>query len=145
MCRRPAAHISAASHTRTCTRLLRCHAHHSVVARDELDTMLAHPGLGRHVPLLFLANKMDLPSALMPVELAQVSAALPHALHAPAAGTVCCALAFITALPLPATPSQALRLEDIRERPWQIVSSNALTGEGLDRGMDWLGEKLLRR
>jgi ADP-ribosylation factor family len=41
--------------------------------------------------------------------------------------------------------TQALRLEDIRERPWQIVPSNALTGEGLDRGLDWLAEKLLCR
>jgi hypothetical protein len=40
---------------------------------------------------------------------------------------------------------QAFHLEDIRERPWQIVPSNALTGEGLDRGMDWLAEKLLRK
>lgn len=38
-----------------------------------------------------------------------------------------------------------MRLEEIRERPWQIVPSNALTGEGLDRGMDWLAEKLLRK
>ncbi|KAF6258276.1 ARF-like small GTPase [Scenedesmus sp. NREL 46B-D3] len=81
-----------------------------VVAKDELDNMLSNPQLGRRVPLLFLANKMDLPSALTPVELAQ-----------------------------------AFRLEEIRERPWQIVPSNALTGEGLDRGMDWLAEKLLRK
>ncbi|WIA20041.1 hypothetical protein OEZ86_013696 [Tetradesmus obliquus] len=81
-----------------------------VVAKDELDNMLANQQLGRRVPLLFLANKMDLPSALTPVELAQ-----------------------------------AFHLEEIRERPWQIVPSNALTGEGLDRGMDWLAEKLLRK
>lgn len=43
-----------------------------VVAKDELDNMLANQQLGRRVPLLFLANKMDLPSALTPVELAQV-------------------------------------------------------------------------
>jgi hypothetical protein len=43
-----------------------------VVAKDELDNMLANHQLGRRVPLLFLANKMDLPSALTPVELAQV-------------------------------------------------------------------------
>jgi hypothetical protein len=42
------------------------------VAKDELDNMLANHQLGRRVPLLFLANKMDLPSALTPVELAQV-------------------------------------------------------------------------
>jgi hypothetical protein len=38
--------------------------------------MLANHQLGRRVPLLFLANKMDLPSALTPVELAQVRPAL---------------------------------------------------------------------
>jgi hypothetical protein len=47
-----------------------------VVAKDELDNMLANPQLGRRVPLLFLANKMDLPSALTPVELAQVRPAV---------------------------------------------------------------------
>jgi hypothetical protein len=39
---------------------------------------------------------------------------------------------------------QALRLEEIKERPWQIVPSNALTGEGLDRGMDWLADKIIK-
>ncbi|KAL6756444.1 ARF-like small GTPase [Haematococcus lacustris] len=77
-----------------------------VVAKDELDNMLRHPNLGK-VPILFLANKKDLPTALTPVELAQ-----------------------------------ALRLEDIKDRPWQIVPSNALTGEGLDRGTEWLADKL---
>ena len=45
----------------------------------------------------------------------------------------------------PTASAQALRLEDIRQRPWQIVPSNALTGEGLDRGVDWLAGKLLQR
>lgn len=44
----------------------------SVVAKDELDTLLTHHQLGKRVPMLFLANKMDLPTALAPVELAQV-------------------------------------------------------------------------
>lgn len=43
-----------------------------VVAKDELDNMLSHQQLGKRIPLLFLANKMDLPSALTPSELAQV-------------------------------------------------------------------------
>jgi signal recognition particle receptor subunit beta len=34
--------------------------------------MLNHQHLSRRVPLLLLANKMDLSSALTPVELAQV-------------------------------------------------------------------------
>lgn len=40
------------------------------------------------------------------------------------------------------TSLQALRLEEIKDRPWQIVPSNALSGEGLDRGTDWLADKL---
>lgn len=43
-----------------------------VVAKDELDNLLTHHQLGKRVPMLFLANKMDLPTALAPVELAQV-------------------------------------------------------------------------
>ncbi len=83
---------------------------HRVVAKDELDNMLANKQLPRNIPLLFLANKRDLPSALTPVEIAS-----------------------------------ALGLEDLRERPWQIMPSNALTGEGLDRGVEWLSEKIMRR
>ncbi len=43
-----------------------------VVAKDELDNLLTNHQLGKRVPMLFLANKMDLPTALAPVELAQV-------------------------------------------------------------------------
>ena len=38
------------------------------VAKDELETMLAHPDLGNDVPLLFFANKMDRPQAVTPVD-----------------------------------------------------------------------------
>lgn len=41
--------------------------------------------------------------------------------------------------------SQALQLEGIRSRPWQIVPTNALTGSGLDKGVAWLAGKLLAR
>lgn len=41
------------------------------VAKDELETMLGHPDLGA-VPLLFFANKMDLPTAKGPVDCVQV-------------------------------------------------------------------------
>ena len=44
-----------------------------MVAKDELDNLLGHGQLGKRVPILFLANKMDLPTALAPVELAQAS------------------------------------------------------------------------
>jgi hypothetical protein len=144
-----------------------------VVAKDELDNMLANPQLGRRVPLLFLANKMDLPSALTPVELAQVRVkqcmpcqVLRYQQHQtrpdmqpgaqfsklakrlmPSSHPVLSLdlfehLLFVTCA---VCGAQAFRLEEIRERPWQIVPSNALTGEGMDRGMDWLAEKLLRK
>mmetsp|Transcript_29310 Transcript_29310/g.40509 ORF Transcript_29310/g.40509 Transcript_29310/m.40509 type:complete len:187 (+) Transcript_29310:298-858(+) len=72
------------------------------VAKDELDVMLKHKEL-KKVPLLFFANKMDLPSSLSPVECAQ-----------------------------------ALKLDEIKDKPWQIVPSNAISGEGLQKGTDWL-------
>jgi ADP-ribosylation factor-like protein 6 len=44
------------------------------VVKDELDTLLQHKDIGkRSVPILFFANKMDLPKSLTP---AQVSEAL---------------------------------------------------------------------
>ncbi|KAK9808658.1 hypothetical protein WJX72_001484 [[Myrmecia] bisecta] len=79
------------------------------VAKDELDNLLASKQLPAKVPLLFYANKKDVPTALSPVEVAQ-----------------------------------ALKLEDIRDKPWQIVPSNALTGEGLEKGTDWLADILSR-
>ena len=41
------------------------------VAKDELETMLAHHELPPDVPLLFFANKMDRPQAMSPVECVQ--------------------------------------------------------------------------
>lgn len=39
------------------------------VAKDELLTMLQHPDIrNRKIPVLFFANKMDLPSSLSAVE-----------------------------------------------------------------------------
>lgn len=74
-----------------------------------MDTMLAHPNL-RKVPILFFANKKDLPTAVSPADIAA-----------------------------------QLNLEAIKDRPWQIVPSSGLTGEGLDQGTDWLAEKLQGR
>uniref|UniRef100_A0A7S1T9G5 ADP-ribosylation factor-like protein 3 n=1 Tax=Tetraselmis chuii TaxID=63592 RepID=A0A7S1T9G5_9CHLO len=34
--------------------------------------------------------------------------------------------------------SEALNLSDIRDRPWQIQPSSAITGDGLEDGMKWL-------
>ncbi|XP_012253467.1 ADP-ribosylation factor-like protein 6 isoform X2 [Athalia rosae] len=41
-----------------------------VVAKEELDMLLQHPDItGRKIPILFLANKMDLPDSLTTVKL----------------------------------------------------------------------------
>jgi hypothetical protein len=133
-----------------------------VVVKDELSTLLGHPGLGRGVPLLFLANKKDLPTALSPVEIAQVGgrggavfgAPVRHGgpyrrprLRAGQPSTRGPACAERSRPSLPAAPAarQALQLEDIRLRPWHIAPSDALTGDGLDAALDWLADKLLRR
>jgi signal recognition particle receptor subunit beta len=78
------------------------------VVKDELDQLLGHKDLST-VPLLFFANKMDIPNSLAAPDIAL-----------------------------------ALRLEDIKDRPINIVPSNALTGEGLDRGIDWLAGQVKR-
>ncbi len=41
-----------------------------MVAKDELSNMLSSPQLRSRVPVLFLANKRDLPGALQPAEIA---------------------------------------------------------------------------
>ena len=44
---------------------------------------------------------------------------------------------------LPATElAQTLQLQNIKDRPWQIVATNALTGDGLDSGTEWLADAL---
>jgi len=79
------------------------------VAKDELLTLLNHADL-RNVPIVFFANKMDLPTSLTPVECVQ-----------------------------------QLELDQITDKPWHIAASNALTGEGVDDGISWLGEQMARR
>lgn len=42
-----------------------------VVVKDELEILLMHPDIGkRRVPVLFFANKMDMPDALSSVKIA---------------------------------------------------------------------------
>lgn len=36
----------------------------------------------------------------------------------------------------------ALGLEKIKDKPWHISSSNALTGEGLQEGVQWLVQQI---
>lgn len=186
------------------------------VAKDELDLLLKHKDLNK-VPLLFFANKMDLPQSLTPVECAQVSVrkreneeefahslslfrrrvpgpslaqhnahfhpaysqegaprwrACPHAQpdyptptgrHRLPRGSsthflqraYCPGGAHYKPLPCLGLTSpsrvddvpaaQALKLDEIKDKAWQIVPSNALTGEGLQRGTDWLAEFVGKR
>lgn len=36
--------------------------------------------------------------------------------------------------------AELLDLKEIRSRAWQICGTNALTGDGLDKGFDWLAD-----
>lgn len=38
--------------------------------------------------------------------------------------------------------SNLLKLEELKDKPWHICASNALTGEGLHEGVEWLTEQL---
>ena len=40
---------------------------------------------------------------------------------------------------------QNLELDKIADKPWHIAASNALTGEGLEEGISWLGQQMARR
>ncbi|GMH33963.1 hypothetical protein BSKO_01797 [Bryopsis sp. KO-2023] len=42
----------------------------------------------------------------------------------------------------PVEIAEGLNLDEIKDRGWQIVASNALTGDGLGKGMEWLGDKI---
>ena len=91
-----------------------------VVAKDELDLILDQPMFSsssadggnnnnskrKDIPILFYANKMDLPGAL---------------------GYEDC--------------MDALELSRL-QCPWTIKDSNAISGEGVDEGMEWLVEQL---
>ncbi|XP_067848943.1 ADP-ribosylation factor-like protein 6 isoform X1 [Heptranchias perlo] len=98
-----------------------------VVAKEELDTLLNHPGKNykkmdrnleeiqeytkdikhRRIPILFFANKMDLRDALSSVKV-----------------------------------SQMLSLENIKDKAWHICASDAIKGEGLQEGVDWLQDQI---
>jgi len=73
------------------------------VARNELESMLRHADFPRAIPILFFANKRDIPGCYNFIQVAE-----------------------------------AMALDDITDRPWTIVASNALTGQGLTEGVDWL-------
>jgi len=75
------------------------------VVKDELDSLLGHKyNKDRPIPILFLANKMDMQESASATEVAKM-----------------------------------LQLSVImKERPFHITSTNALTGSGIDEGMEWL-------
>uniref|UniRef100_A0A7S3JF89 ADP-ribosylation factor-like protein 6 n=1 Tax=Euplotes harpa TaxID=151035 RepID=A0A7S3JF89_9SPIT len=78
------------------------------VAKNELEIMMEDPGIrDRPVPILFFANKKDLPYALSEAEIAK-----------------------------------EFELDNISDRDWHIEASNALTGEGVSEGIQWLSKKL---
>jgi len=39
---------------------------------------------------------------------------------------------------------QVLELDKITDKPWHIAASNALTGEGVEDGISWLSDQMLR-
>ena len=71
--------------------------------------MLGHNDIqGRKIPILFFANKMDIPGAMVPEMVAE-----------------------------------ELDLDKVRDKPWHIQSSNALSGDGVNEGIEWLCSQLI--
>lgn len=78
------------------------------VAKDELATLLEHKDIHASLcPMLFFANKSDVPGALTNEEC-----------------------------------MQEMNLFNIRDRPWHMRSSNAITGDGVSEGIEWLSEEI---
>lgn len=108
-----------------------------VVVKDELELLLQHPDIRRRrVPILFFANKMDCADALSSVKIA--------------AGRFLDWFYLVTMIDEINYFSNnkffnkflGLNLEKIDNKPWQICSSNALTGEGLQNGVQWLVQQV---
>lgn len=136
----------------------------AVVVKDELDILIKHPDIqNRRVPILFFANKIDCPDSLSSVKIAAgipfiawtllITFAAYHlmrrnscvehnqtwivshrklfALFIYEMYDICfyrCGL--------------ALGLEKLKDKPWHISSSNALSGEGLQDGIQWLVQQI---
>ncbi|KAG1698614.1 hypothetical protein DVH05_014572 [Phytophthora capsici] len=80
------------------------------VAKDELEQLVEHKELSsKKVPILFFANKMDLPNALTPVEC-----------------------------------MQHLELDNLGSKSWHITASNAVTGRGVEEGIEWLADQFAK-
>ena len=78
------------------------------VAKEELEQLLKHDDIkSSKIPILFFANKMDVPGSMSP--------------------DVC---------------AEELELFKVRDKPWHIMSSNAVTGQGVNEGIEWLCSQL---
>lgn len=96
-----------------------------VVVKEELDLLLQHPDVSpKKIPILFFANKMDCKEALSSVKIA---AALGKRQH--------CNLVRLSNM-------HRVGLDKIMDKPWHISASNALTGEGLQEGVEWLTQQI---
>eukprot|EP00998_Keelungia_sp_KM082_P007496 NODE_3692_length_862_cov_189.975510_g3456_i1.p1 GENE.NODE_3692_length_862_cov_189.975510_g3456_i1~~NODE_3692_length_862_cov_189.975510_g3456_i1.p1 ORF type:complete len:208 (-),score=57.55 NODE_3692_length_862_cov_189.975510_g3456_i1:239-772(-) len=79
------------------------------LVKNELELLLENKEL-KGTPILFFANKMDIPGALMPPEVAE----------------------------------QLELAELCADRPYNIVASNALVGTGVEDGIKWLSDAVLK-
>jgi ADP-ribosylation factor-like protein 6 len=106
------------------------------VAKDELDGMLAHKDLkDLRVPVLLFANKMDLPSALEPSDImALLGLQVRHS------RSVQCMPRIVSCF----STSDSYCMQAITSKPWHIQASNALSGDGVDAGVNWLADQLAR-
>jgi len=86
-----------------------------VLVKDELQLLIANKEL-QGLPILFFANKMDIPGALTPHEVAESlnERFVGGKLHSP----------------LPPGPN--------------IIASNALSGHGIEEGINWLSGAILK-
>ena len=100
-----------------------------VVAKDELDMLLQHPDIrSRKIPILFFANKMDCRDSLSSVKVSQTlgNRVYQNGKNVELLINVDIYLNYFSGL------------ERIMDKPWHICASNAVTGEGLHEGVEWL-------
>lgn len=76
------------------------------LCKDELFTLLDEEEL-KGVPIVILANKQDLQTALKVEEI-----------------------------------SEMMELSKIKDRPWQVIPTSALKGEGVSTAFEWLSETI---
>eukprot|EP00906_Rhabdomonas_costata_P035716 RCo050177 len=89
--------VDTADHIRMC------------LVKDELSMLVSNKDL-KSVPILFFANKMDIPGAATPAEVAE-----------------------------------KLDLAELcGDRPYNIFASNALSGQGVEEGLNWLSSTITK-